>query len=228
MRVPQRPVELLSSPKAVASPSLSPVSEEAGPQPTDGEQIETPELRSPTVLRPPRIEFTELPPSGLQSRVGPFLSVPESTITRPLRISHSPVERDSLADRRTLADAEQQPLTRPAKRLPFSANRGDTREAPEPVVAGREKKALTAPVQPVPPLPVYATGGVRDVLPPVSNPRHFESSAAKKDESGGLSIGNLEIQIIQEDAPAASRPAPPSASLADDWDMDRRYVRRLG
>ena len=224
MRVPKPPVELLSGPKALASPNLSLVSEEPRPQPPEGDQITAPELHSPTFLRPLRIEFTEVPPNGLQNRIGPFPSAPESVITRPVRISYGPVE--SLADRQPLRDEQQLPLSRPARRLPFSANRSETREAP--VVAAKEKKVLNAPVQPVPVLPVYASSGVRDVLPPVSNPRHFESSAAKKEESGGLSIGNLEIQIIQEDAPAASRPATPSPSLADDWDMDRRYVRRLG
>ena len=234
MKAPPKPVEPASVPGITASRGDKTLPSEPAISTTDEEQIAAPESPPATFLRQPRIEFTEMPPTGLQNRIGPFSLPPESVVARPARITPGSVTMESPVERRRPADTVQQPSSRPAKRLQSSSSWSDAREAraAEPAVAVKmpqEKTPLRLPAQQVLALPAQDTRGVLDTLATIASPRRFENWAGKKEESGGLSIGNLEIQIIQEDAPAAVAAAPPpSPALADDWDMDRRYVRRLG
>jgi len=216
------------------SPGGNPVTLEAAPQAPDGEQISAPELPPATFLKQPRIDFSEMPPSVSQNRIGSFPLPPESAFARPVRVTPSPVKMDSPVQRRGLPDRVQQASGHTSKRVQPSGNSVKTLEAQAvaPPVASKmpqEKAALTVPAQQISVVPMHDTGSVRDSLTAISSPRRSGSWTEKKEEGGGLSIDNLEIQIIQEDAPVGLPTAqPPSPTLADDWDMDRRYVRHLG
>jgi hypothetical protein len=226
--IPPKPAEQVSVSRSTAPESGRPVRAEPVRQVSDREQIAT-----ATFVRTPRIEFTEMPPNTLQNRIGALPLPPESVVARPARITSGPATTGKPVEQHSLADAVQPLSAQSAKRLQPFAKLSDAVEpqaAETPIAPGTPQKrnALAVPAQQVSVLPAQSTAGVRDAALALGSHQRFEHWPGRKEESGGLSIGNLEIQIIQEDAPPALPARPSSSAAADDWEMDRRYVRHLG
>lgn len=193
---------------------------------------EASEMRQPRTARTPRISFTELPPERGATTLAPSALPQASAVTRTARITFEPLAQHTSDKRSDPRQTLQPPLS---AEQPAWSSRPTAPVEPESLSARQLPKRAESsafpniPTQQAPVLLAQAGGQVASLPAPARVAPTFNWPGKKNEERGGLVIGNLEIEVIQEEAPArmpATRPAPPV--MADDWEMDRRYVRHLG